>query len=488
MIAEQLKKAVLQAAIQGKLTEQLPEDGDARDLLKQIQKEKSQLVKAGKLKKEKPLPEITEDEIPFDIPENWLWVRLMDLFEIARGGSPRPIQNYLTTNEDGLNWIKIGDTQIGGRYINKTNQKIKPTGLKKTRLVFPGNLLLTNSMSYGRPYISNIEGCIHDGWLVLSPYGERVNKEFIYYLLSSEFVQMAFAHTVSGAVVKNLNTDKVNLTFIPLPPFAEQHRIVETLDQSLPEIDKLALDEAKLDALEKSFPKKMKDAILQYAIQGKLTDQLPEDGDAQDLLKQIQKEKSQLIKAGKLKKENHLPEITEDEIPFDIPANWLWVRLGDYTSFKIGKTPPRHESSYWGKDIPWVSIADMNDKSILDKTKEFVSSKAFKNVFHGEIISSGSLLMSFKLTIGKVSILGVDAVHNEAIVSFNTFNNNNIKDYLFRVLPVISQWGDKKDAIKGKTLNSVSIQNLLLPLPPLAEQKRIVEKLDKILPLCEALE
>ena len=197
MIADALKKSLLQAAIQGKLTEQLPEDGDARDLLKAIQKEKARLIKEGKIKKQKPLPEITEDEIPFDIPDNWVWVRLGDLFDITRGGSPRPIQSYLTTDPNGLNWIKIGDTEIGGKYICNTNEKIRPSGLKKSRFVKNGDLLLTNSMSFGRPYILQIDGCIHDGWLVLSPLLQNLNKEYFYHLLSSYTVQKEFRDSVS---------------------------------------------------------------------------------------------------------------------------------------------------------------------------------------------------------------------------------------------------------------------------------------------------
>lgn len=236
---KRLRASVLQCAVEGKLTEQLPSDGDAHNLLREIQKEKARLFREGKIKKEKPLPEIKEDEVPFDIPENWCWVRLGHIFEIARGGSPRPIQAFLTSNSDGINWIKIGDTDIGGKYINQTKEKIKPTGLRKSRLVNPGDLLLTNSMSFGRPYILNIKGCIHDGWLVLSPRSKVLNKEYFFYLLSSNFVHMAFANTVAGAVVKNLNSDKVRLIYVPLPPINEQKRIVERLEKLLPEIGKL---------------------------------------------------------------------------------------------------------------------------------------------------------------------------------------------------------------------------------------------------------
>lgn len=239
-LPEKLKKSILQEAIEGRLVPQDPNDEPASILLDKIRKEKEQLVKEGKLKK-KDLIEtpITEEEIPFEIPESWEWVRLGDVSEIARGGSPRPIKEYLTDAPNGLNWIKIGDTDKGGKYINSCKEKIKPEGLKKTRMVHPGDFLLTNSMSFGRPYITNIEGCIHDGWLMISPYAGIFDQSLLFYVLSSAFAHKQFSDKVAGAVVQNLNSDKVADSFVPLPPLAEQHRIVEKLEQLLGEIDKL---------------------------------------------------------------------------------------------------------------------------------------------------------------------------------------------------------------------------------------------------------
>ncbi|MEQ2422646.1 restriction endonuclease subunit S [Megasphaera sp. CLA-AA-H81] len=208
---DDMKKSLLQYAIEGKLVPQRKEEGTARDLLAEIRAEKEKLIKAKKIKKTKPLPEITDDEKPFDIPDSWEWVRFEDIFGIARGGSPRPIKQFLTQSPDGINWIKIGDTDIGDKYIVSTKEKIIPKGLSKSRLVEVGDLLLTNSMSYGRPYILKTRGAIHDGWLVLSPYFEKINKEFFYYIISSPYVHNQFARTVSGAVVKNLNKDLIKI-------------------------------------------------------------------------------------------------------------------------------------------------------------------------------------------------------------------------------------------------------------------------------------
>ena len=239
-LPERLKKSILQEAITGKLVPQDPNDEPASVLLDKIRKEKAKLVKEGKLKK-KDLIEtpISKDEIPFEIPESWEWCKLGYVAEIARGGSPRPIKEYLTDESNGLNWIKIGDTEKGGIFINSCKEKIKPEGLKKTRMVHPGDFLLTNSMSFGRPYITNIKGCIHDGWLMISPYAGAFDQLYLYYLLSSVFAFKQFSDKVAGAVVQNLNSDKVAASCIPLPPLAEQHRIVAKIEELLTKIDKL---------------------------------------------------------------------------------------------------------------------------------------------------------------------------------------------------------------------------------------------------------
>lgn len=234
---EQLKKSILQEAVQGKLVPQDPSDEPASILLEKIAKEKEKLIKEGKIKKQKSLPPITEDEIPFDIPNSWEWVRLGNVCEIARGGSPRPIKQYLTESSNGVNWIKIGDTSKDSKYINSTNERIIAEGVAKSRFVHKGDFLLTNSMSFGRPYILNIDGCIHDGWLVLSDYQTAYDKDFLYYMLSSRFAYYQFCGIVSGAVVKNLNTDKVESSFMPLPPLSEQKRIVAKIEELMPLID-----------------------------------------------------------------------------------------------------------------------------------------------------------------------------------------------------------------------------------------------------------
>lgn len=235
---EALKQTILQLAVMGKLVPQNPDGEPASVLLEKIEEEKQRLIESGAIKKDKSLFLIPDEKKPFSLPTNWEWCLLGNICHIERGGSPRPIKSFLTDDPNGLNWIKIGDTDQGGKYINSTEQKIKPEGLSKTRKVYPGDFLLTNSMSFGRPYITNIEGCIHDGWLRIHPPNE-INKDFLYILLSSPYVFTSFKSSAAGAVVQNLNSDKVRQLLIALPPIAEQMLIASKVDELMQICDQL---------------------------------------------------------------------------------------------------------------------------------------------------------------------------------------------------------------------------------------------------------
>ena len=490
LLADKMRKSVLQAAIEGKLTTQNPaEDGDARDLLVEIQAEKQRLISAGEIKREKALPAVDENYLPFDIPNNWVWVKIGDIFNIVRGGSPRPIQQFLTTANDGLNWIKIGDTDIGGKYITSTREKIKPAGLVKTRLVKKGSLLLTNSMSYGRPYILEVDGCIHDGWLSLTPLSSNLSKEFFYYLLSSTFVKTEFDKSVSGAVVKNLNSDKVRDTLIPLPPLKAQQRIVEKLEEILPQLDRLQADENKLHAIQTAFPRRMQASLLQAAIEGKLTTQDPKaDGTASDLLKQIQAEKQRLIDAKEIKREKPLPAITDEEKPFDIPDNWEWVRLSQIGEIISGGTPKTTNLKYWQNgDIPWITPADMKNVSKYISKGARNITKAGLTSSSARLMPKGSVLFSSRAPIGYVAIAENEISTNQGFKSIVPFNFN-LSEYLYFALMALAN--DIAKLGTGTTFKEVSgatVSNILIPLPPLAEQERIVAKLDALLPKVQAL-
>ena len=223
---QKLKSKILDLAIHGKLVPQDPNDEPAIELLKRIN----------------PNFKPCYTSHYENLPNGWCVCTLNQLTNIARGGSPRPIKDYITTNENGINWIKIGDTEKNGKYINGTKEKIKPEGVSRSRMIHKGDFLLTNSMSFGRPYISNIEGCIHDGWLVISPIDNVYDKEFLYYLLSSSYAYNQFSEKASGTAVSNLNVEKVANALFPLPPLAEQKRIAEQIEIIFASLDTITAE------------------------------------------------------------------------------------------------------------------------------------------------------------------------------------------------------------------------------------------------------
>ena len=223
---KQAKSKILDLAIHGKLVPQNPNDEPAEELLKRIATSDN-----------RPYEKIEEE--PFEIPDSWKWVKLNDLAEIARGGSPRPIQDYITDNQDGINWIKIGDTSEESKYITSAKEKIKPEGKKHSRFVHAGDFLLTNSMSFGRPYILKIDGCIHDGWLVFANIKECLLQDYLYYALSSAYIYETFSNVAAGSTVKNLKSDTVKQVNFPLPPLPEQQRIIEAIENMYEVLDQI---------------------------------------------------------------------------------------------------------------------------------------------------------------------------------------------------------------------------------------------------------
>lgn len=248
----------------------------------------------------------------------------------------------------------------------------------------------------------------------------------------------------------------------------------------------------------------LRKSILQLAIQGKLVPQDPNDEPASVLLERIRAEKQRLIKEGKIKKDKNdsvifkgddnrhyekvgseVKDITDD-LPFEIPDNWVWTRFSQIASFELGKTPDRHTDKFWNNGIyPWFAISDLQERSTVFSTKEKISATALKEKFAGKLVPQGTLLMSFKLTVGRTSILGVDAVHNEAIISVFPIipDKDATQNFLFNLLPLIVEYVETTDAIKGATLNSSKLSSMLIPFPPLTEQIRIVAEIEKFKPL-----
>ncbi|WP_308690311.1 restriction endonuclease subunit S [uncultured Treponema sp.] len=509
MTAKDLKNALLQEAVQGKLVPQIASEGNARDLLEEIRKEKLSHgldfanAKSGKRKSKKETAlagsnpcDITEEEIPFDIPESWCWCRLGEIctFENGDRSSNYPVEIDYTS--DGIPFFGAADMK-NNKLLFSDNLRFIPE--EKFDSLRSGKLqnkdyvmLLRGAVGKWAQFLNHGKystGFINAQMVIIRAYESIV--EYIKVLFNSPIFEIFLRSKTTGTAVAQMSAKDLSTLLIPLPPLAEQKRIVAAIEKFMPLIEEYGKKETQLKAINEKIGILTKKAILQEAVQGKLVPQIAAEGNAKDLLEEIKKEKTKLIKEGKIKKEKTLPEITEDEIPFDIPENWCWCRLGEIVNYKMGKTPPRAESEWWGdkNDIPWISIADMVADGHINKTKEFMSWKAIKEVFNNTVSKAGTLIMSFKLTVGRVSILDIDATHNEAIISIYPYIDSDYctRNYLFKVLPLLSQNGETKDAIKGRTLNSTSLSNMLIPLPPLNEQKRIVAAIEKILPLCEKL-
>ena len=223
---KQAKSKILDLAIHGKLVPQDPKDEPTEELLKRIATSDN-----------RPYEKL--EDVPFEIPDSWCWVKLDNLADIARGGSPRPIQDFITSDENGINWIKIGDTSEESKYITSAREKIKREGIKHSRFVHAGDFLLTNSMSFGRPYILKIDGCIHDGWLVFANIKKCLLQDYLYFALSSKYIYDKFSMVAAGSTVKNLKSDTVKQVAFPLPPIEEQKRIVEKINQMYSLLDQI---------------------------------------------------------------------------------------------------------------------------------------------------------------------------------------------------------------------------------------------------------
>ena len=475
MLADKLRKSVLQSAIQGKLTEQLATDDKVEDLLQAIKEEKELLIKEKKIKKQKPLPKITEDEIPFAIPENWKWVRLGEVIELISGRDL--VKDKYNNNCEGIPYI------TGASNFNNNNLIIDRWTNEATSIAIKNDILLTCKGTIGEIAVLK-ENKVHIARQIMSIRLLQGNIEYIKWYIISQIDKLK---SMGKSIIPGISREMILNYLIPLPPLAEQKRIVEKLDNVLANIDELKANEEKLSILQKNFPDKLKKSILQSAIQGKLTEQLATDDNVEDLLQAIKEEKERLIKEKKIKKQKPLPEITEDEIPFAIPENWKWVRLGE-VMIERGQKKPDENFSY-------IDIGSIdNKKNKLGECKilspEKAPSRARKLVNIGDIIYSTVRPYLLNTCI-------IDRIINpKPIVSTGfaviTTNNIDINKYIFKVLlsPMFNDYANDRENAKGvayPAINDTKLKMAIIPLPPLAEQKRIVEKLDKLLADIEEL-
>ena len=498
MTAKDLKNALLQEAVQGRLVPQIASEGNARDLLEEIRKEKLSHgldfanAKSGKRKSKKETAlagsnpcDITEDEIPFDIPESWCWCRLGEL--VYNHGQKTPEQEF--------SYIDIGSINNEHQKLNEKENFIQPDKApsRARKIVKFGDVIYSTV----RPYLHNM--CIIDkeftkepiastGFAVMTSFPGLLNKYLFYYLLSPTFDNYANdTDNAKGVAYPAINDDKLYKGIVPLPPLSEQKRIVAAIEKFMPLIEEYGKKESALKAINEQIGMLTEKAILQEAVQGKLVPQNTDEGNARDLLEEIRKEKAKLIKEGKIKKEKPLAEITEEEIPFDIPESWCWCRITNIATCELGKTKDALKNKGEMKD--YLCSINIQEEGIdLSKVKQM---KFEENEYERYTVKKNDLLICEGGDAGRCAIYDRDEpmYYQNALHRVRFFCDLNPKFYLY-VFQVYKANKILTEASKGVTiqhLTGAALKELCFPLPPLAEQKRIVEAIENLLPLCEAL-
>lgn len=486
MKADTLKKSILQYAMQGKLVPQDPNDEPASELLKRIKAEKDQLIKDGKIKKEKPLSPITQDEIPYDLPQGWQWVRLGELGITTTGTTP-------STNKPEFfggkySFVKPADITNSGKIIyNK--QTLSDLGIKNGRFI-PKNSILMVCIggSIGKVGFTQKDCSCNQQINAITPFIDDLANYIFIALISPYFFNKVLS-VAPQTTLPIISKGKWESLIIPLPPLAEQKRIVEKLEEILPLIDEYGKNEEILSEMNQKLPKQIRRSILQYAVQGKLVPQDPQDEPASELLKRIKAEKEQLIKEGKIKKEKPLPPITLDEIPYDLPQGWQWCYLNNITTqIHYGYTASAIQSG----DVKLVRITDIQDNQIKwDNVPYCDISEENKNKY---LLRNNDILIARTGgTIGKTYLVkniieqAVFASYLIRAIPSLYANSEYIK--LFMDSPLY--WEQLKNFSMGTgqpNVNGQSLNKLKIPLPPLAEQMRIVAKVEELLNLVSKLE
>ena len=477
MTPQELKNSILQLAIQGKLVEQRPEEGTGEELYRQIQAEKQKLIREGKIKKEKPLPEIAEDEVPFDIPESWKWVRLNEIASSLLGKT----LNKVSDTGELCPYLCSINVYWEGIKLSTVKEAFFTQAEKEKYLLQKGDLLICEGGDAGRCAVWDNDATMY--------YQNALHRVRFYGDICVAFFRDIFESYKSNGEIKSrckgetiqhlVQGELYNMVF-PLPPLAEQKRIVAKIEELLPLIDRYEKAWGRLEEFNRRFPADMQKSLLQMAIQGKLVEQRPEEGTGEELYRQIQAEKQKLIREGKIKKEKPLPEIAEDEVPFEIPESWKWCRFGSIILLLSGTDFKPEEYNAQGKGTVYITGASCLSERGVIQCRWTESPRI--------IASRGDVLLVCKGSgYGKTVLCDVAAAHIArqimAIKKLQNLDMNFVMHFLQASLKRIK--GNGQGIIPG--IDRGSIQTMAFPLPPLVEQKRIVAKLEELLPLCEKM-
>ena len=483
-----IRSKILDLAMRGQLTEQLPEDGNSEELYQQILEEKQKLIKEGKIKKQKPLPEITDEEIPFDIPKNWKWVYLGELFEHNTGKALKTsdqngqLLEYITTSN--LYWDHFELKNLKSMYF-KENEIDKCTVKKGDLLVCEGGDI-GRSAIWTFDYEIRIQNHIHK----LRKYSELIYTDFYYYLLW--LYKQTDRISGIGIGLQGFSSKRVHSLIVPFVPYYEAVRVVLKVKKAFSVLDTID----KLQAQYADNLTALKSKLIDAAIQGKLTEQLPEDGTAEELIDRIKIEKEALISSRKIPKEKALPKINSGDIPFDIPDNWNWVRvqdvatyITDYVANGSFATLKANTKTYKEKNYAlFVRTMDLSadfkdDCSYIDKKSYDFLKKS--RLFGGELI-----LPNIGASIGKAFIMPnlgmpMSLAPNSIMLKFTEPIINSYFSFIIKSSYGYKLLNKTQGGSATAKFSKTDLRSLIVPIPPLSEIKRIVQKLEEILPLCE---
>ena len=522
---KKLRELILELAVRGKLVPQDPNDEPASELLKRIAAEKAELVKQGKIKKQKPLPEISEEEKPFELPEGWEWVTLATVGEIVGGGTPKS-DNPQFWAKNGIKWITPADLYgLKGKYITSGARDISPAGLSNSsaRLMPKGSVLFSSRAPIGYVAIADAELSTNQGFKSCVPYIKE-SAEYIYYFLLASAKKIDAE--ASGTTFKEVSGAIVSKILLPLPPLSEQLKIVsranelmslcdqleqqsltsldahqqlvETLlgtltdSQNAEELaenwtrisehfDTLFTTEASVDAL--------KQTILQLAVMGKLVPQDPNDEPASELLKRIAQEKAQVVKEGKIKKQKSLPPISDEEKPFELPEGWEWSYLSDIGILARGRSKhrPRNDPTlYADGTIPLVQTGDVARSNGCINTYSALYNQL--GLSQSKLWNKGTLCITIAANIADSGILNFDACFPDSVVGFTPYENEIPVLYFHYFMMTIKSTLEKfAPSTAQKNINIDILSQLFFPCPPLEEFHRIVDKVQNLLSVCDVL-
>ncbi len=490
MNIKNLRKSILQYAVEGKLVQQDIQDEPASILYDKIIKEKENLINKGQIKKEKPLPPVTDDEIPYNIPESWKWVRLGEVCEIYTGNSINAeIKNKKYTNlKQGYNYIATKDVNFNTIIDYDNGVKIPFNEINFKIAQKNTTLICVEGGSAGKKIgFLNQDVCF--GNKLCNIKGYLLYNQYLFYFAQSPIFLSLFNACKAG-IIGGVSVNLIKNILLPLPPLKEQERIVKKVDKLMALCDKLEQEEEKLLSLDKHFADNLPKSILQHAVEGKLVQQNIQDEHASILYDKIIKEKENLINKGQIKKEKPLPPVTDDEIPYNIPESWKWVRLGEvceiYTGNSINAEIKNKKYTNLKQGYNYIATKDVNFNTIIDYDNGV---KIPFNEINFKIAQKNTTLICVEGGSAgkKIGFLNQDVCFGNKLCNIKGYLLYNQYLFYFAQSPIFLSLFNacKAGIIGGVSVNL--IKNILLPLPPLKEQERIVKKVDELLTYCNKL-